>query len=110
MVSHGNAGRDWDGDRSRNVRIFHYTDGNSHKFWSATVEDCVTVVRFGRIGTSGQTVTKRFPSEADARKSCDDLVARKLKKGYAEVAPEAAAATPPRPRRARPSRQLLLPL
>ena len=98
MASQGNA-----------VRIFHYTTGNSHKFWSAAVEGCATVVRFGRIGTSGQTVTKRFPSEADARKSCDDLVARKLKKGYAEVAPEAAAATPPRPRRARPFRQLLLP-
>jgi predicted DNA-binding WGR domain protein len=44
-----------------------------------------TVVRFGRIGTTGQTSTKAFPDEAAAAKFAEKMIQEKLAKGYQEV-------------------------
>jgi predicted DNA-binding WGR domain protein len=41
-------------------------------------------VRFGRIGTPGQSQTKAFADEAKAKREADSLIAEKLKKGYVE--------------------------
>ena len=92
-------------------RIFHYSEGTSHKFWSITVEGTRQTVRFGRIATEGQTQTKEFADEAEARAASEKLILEKQKKGYREVAPDAAAQVPGKrisPRR--PVQQLLLPL
>ncbi len=75
-------------------REFHFHDGKSHKFWAIEVDGSRFTVQFGRVGTSGQTQTKEFPGDAEARQAADKLIAEKAKKGYAEVA---AATTAPAP-------------
>jgi predicted DNA-binding WGR domain protein len=42
-------------------------------------------VRFGRIGTAGQSQTKSFADEARAKREAGNLIAEKVKKGYVEV-------------------------
>jgi predicted DNA-binding WGR domain protein len=41
-------------------------------------------VRFGRIGSPGQSQTKTFADEAKAKREADLLIAEKVKKGYVE--------------------------
>ena len=41
-------------------------------------------MRFGRIGTAGQSQTKTFADEAKAKREAENLIAEKLKKGYVE--------------------------
>jgi predicted DNA-binding WGR domain protein len=43
-------------------------------------------VRFGRIGTAGQSQTKSFADEASAEREAEKLIGEKLKKGYKELA------------------------
>lgn len=94
-------------------RLFHYSEGESHKFWSVTVHGESFTVRFGRIGTDGQTQAKTFASAAEATQAAEKLIAEKARKGYREVsADEARTATKkPVPRRgAKPAyQQMLLP-
>ncbi len=59
------------------------SEGTSNKFWEAWVEGSTLHVRFGRIGTEGQTKPKKFSSPAAATAERDALVASKRKKGYA---------------------------
>lgn len=59
-----------------------FSEGNSDKFWKIRLEGNSYTVNFGRVGTSGQTQTKAFASEDEAKKNYDKLVAEKLKKGY----------------------------
>ncbi len=65
-------------------RTLEYSEGNSRKFWELTVEGAAFTVRFGRLGTSGQSQVKSFSSEAEARAMAEQLIASKLKKGYVE--------------------------
>jgi len=44
-------------------------------------------VRFGRLGTAGQSQTKTFADEAKATREAESLIAAKVKKGYAERTP-----------------------
>lgn len=94
-------------------RVFHYSEGPSHKFWRVTVHGESVTVRFGRIGTEGQTQSKFFVSAAEAATAAEKLIAEKTRKGYREVSDdEARAATKkPVPRRsAKPAyQQMLLP-
>ena len=96
-------------------RIFHCTAGAAHKFWcvgvTAAGAGAVQTVRFGRIGTPGQTQNKPFACAAEATVATLRLIAAKRKKGYVEVTPETAAHAPTRklPPRKRGERQLALP-
>ncbi|MEM7475555.1 MAG: DUF4132 domain-containing protein [Planctomycetota bacterium] len=63
-----------------------FSEGSSDKFWNIELEDCSHTVNYGRVGTNGQTKTKEFGSEEEARKSYDKLVEQKLKKGYEDAA------------------------
>lgn len=61
-----------------------YIDGTSDKFWQIeTTGNSYTVV-YGRNGTSGQTQTKSFETEADCLKAAEKQVIEKTKKGYSE--------------------------
>ena len=90
-------------------REFHFSEGSSNKFWAITVDGKEFTVEFGRLGTTGQTQTKKFSSDAAARQGADKLIAEKTKKGYQEVgdtsspAPHACTAPAERPRNRRPS-------
>jgi DNA ligase 1 len=66
-------------------RRFEFSEGNSSKFWEITVNGTEVVVRFGRIGTQGQTNTKSFPDAAAAGKHAEKIMAEKTDKGYQEV-------------------------
>jgi uncharacterized protein YjbI with pentapeptide repeats/predicted DNA-binding WGR domain protein len=65
-------------------REFRFEDGKSSKFWEIELDDKSHTVRFGRIGTAGQSKSKDFATPEEARKSHDALIAAKTKKGYVE--------------------------
>lgn len=66
-------------------RLFEFNEGGSDKFWIIELNGKSHTVKYGRQGTDGQTKTKDFGSEDEARKSYDKLVAQKTKKGYVEA-------------------------
>jgi uncharacterized protein (TIGR02996 family) len=77
------------------MRTFVFTDEKSNKFWNIDRQGRTLTVSWGRIGTTGQTKPKDFPTEAAARNEHDKLVAEKLGKGYRETTPrQSPAATP----------------
>lgn len=95
---------------AKDFRHLTFSEGTSHKFWRIELDGSSHSVTYGRIGTGGQTQTKEFPSEAAARKSFDQLVAEKVKKGYADAsgatvaeagadAPAESAKAPSKPRK-----------
>lgn len=68
------------------------TEGSSKKFWEGEVAEATLTVRFGRLGTAGQTKAKQLASCALAQRELDKLVAEKLRKGYLRIE-EAQAST-----------------
>lgn len=76
------------------MRRFELIEGSSRKFWEIALDGASFEVRWGRIGTSGQSQTKTFPSEAKALAEHDKLVKEKTSKGYVEVAGGATAPAP----------------
>jgi uncharacterized protein (TIGR02996 family) len=67
------------------MRTFVYSDATSRKFWNIDLKGKSFTVAFGRIGSAGQSVVKKFAGEAAARKEHDKLVKEKLAKGYEET-------------------------
>ena len=68
------------------MRRFEFVAGTSNKFWEISQSDTEVTVRFGRIGSEGQTQTKDYGSWEGAAERVRKLVAEKLKEGYMEVA------------------------
>jgi predicted DNA-binding WGR domain protein len=68
------------------TRRFELVDGASSRFWEIAVDGKTSIVRFGKIGTQGQTKSKSFPTEEAAARDAEKLVAEKTGKGYVEVA------------------------
>jgi len=66
-------------------RYFEFIGGNSEKFWEICINGNEVTVRFGRIGTEGQTQIKTFPDAAAANRHAEKLIASKIGKGYAET-------------------------
>jgi predicted DNA-binding WGR domain protein len=81
----------------RTMRSFTYVDDKSNKFWNIDLQGIRLTVRFGKVGSTGQTQVKDFADEAAARKEHDKLVAEKLKKGYVEATGEPRPSVPARP-------------
>ena len=67
-------------------RYFEFVEGSSSKFWEIAQNDQTVTVRFGRIGTNGQTQTKEFADAAAATKHAEKLIKEKTAKGYQETA------------------------
>ena len=65
-------------------RYFELVSGTSSKFWEITLQGSSFIVRFGRIGTAGQTQSKSFPDGVKAGREMEKLIAEKVKKGYTE--------------------------
>ena len=65
-------------------RYFEFVEGSSSKFWEISVSDKTVTVRYGRIGTDGQTNVKVLADAAAATKHTDKLIAEKTGKGYIE--------------------------
>src|SRR6218665_1670082 len=66
------------------MRRFELIDGSSQKFWEIELQGSDFTVRWGRIGTDGQSQQKSFPSAAKAQTEHNKLPTEKQKKGYAE--------------------------
>lgn len=73
------------------MRRFELVEGTSSKFWEVDVEGSDLTVRFGRIGTQGQTKTKTYTTPVAAGIERDKLVKEKTGKGYKEVGVAAGA-------------------
>lgn len=69
------------------TRYFEFVGGSSAKFWEATVANNAVTVRFGRIGTSGQSQTTPMASREVAERHAERLTRQKLAKGYLEKRP-----------------------
>jgi DNA ligase 1 len=65
-------------------RHFEYVGGNSSKFWEVAVEGNEMTVRYGRIGSNGQSKTKEFSDANAAQRQAEKLVAEKTGDGYVE--------------------------
>lgn len=73
------------GTRYFRTRHFTNTVGSSFKFWSIKMNpDATYTVRFGRIGTGGQSRKKEFGSQWKAQKAAGRIIQQKLDKGYEE--------------------------
>ena len=68
------------------TRRFEFIEGTSCKFWEVSITGNTVTVRYGRIGTNGQSQTKSFTSPAVAAQHADKQIAAKLAKGYRELA------------------------
>jgi len=68
------------------------TEDGANKFWEGGVEGSTLTVRFGKVGTAGQTKVKELASPAAAAKELDKVVAEKRKKGYVDDGGAAAPA------------------
>jgi len=67
------------------TRCFKFVGCASRKFWEISVAGHTLTVRFGRMGTQGQSQTKTFDNEARAQREAERLIAAKVKKGYVET-------------------------
>ena len=73
-------------------RRFSFVEGGSSKFWEVGLAGCVQTVRYGRLGSAGQSKSKPFASESEAARDTAKLIAEKLAKGYREgLAQEASS-------------------
>ncbi len=59
-----------------------FEGGGSNKFWDIQVHGAAYTVRYGRVGTNGQTRTKQFASPAEATSAAEKITAKKVAKGY----------------------------
>lgn len=59
--------------------------GSGHKFYEARVEGATLTLRYGRIGTDGQTQVKTCPTPEAAHAEAEKKLAEKRKKGYVEA-------------------------
>ncbi len=76
------------------MRRFEFVEGSSSKFWEVEVAGAALSVRYGRIGTHGQTQVKTFASSAKAQAEHDKLIREKTGKGYVEVGVGSTAPAP----------------
>jgi DNA ligase-1 len=68
------------------VRYFEYIGGTSRKFWEVRHSGNEVTVRYGRIGSAGQSKVKTFPDENDAAKFAKKMIEEKTGEGYIEGA------------------------
>ncbi len=67
------------------TRRFELSEGKSNKFWEVTLQGTEVTVRYGRIGSQGQSNVKSFADEAAATTHIARLIDEKTGKGYREV-------------------------
>ena len=67
------------------LKRYEVVEGGSRKFWEIGQEGSTLTLRYGRLGTQGQTLVKHFPDEPRAKRELEKLTAEKLNKGYRAV-------------------------
>ncbi|MBS0204974.1 MAG: DNA ligase [Planctomycetes bacterium] len=71
--------------KSESSRYFEYHDEKSDKYWEITVCDLDVTVRYGKVGTNGQSQVKSFPNTTAVEKHTNKLIEEKTAKGYVEL-------------------------
>jgi predicted DNA-binding WGR domain protein len=71
------------------TRRFEFVGGTSAKFWEVSVSGVSVTVRYGRLGTQGQSQTKSLADAAAAQRHAEKLISEKIGKAYREVVPAA---------------------
>lgn len=71
-------------DAQGDLRRFEFSDDKSHKFWEVEVAELEVTVRYGRVGTKGQTKVKAFKDEDAAHAFVQKSIDKKTSKGYEE--------------------------
>jgi len=66
-------------------RYFEYKNEKSNKFWEVSSSAKAMIVRYGKIGVVGQTLTKEFSSKKEAAVEIEKAITKKLKEGYLEI-------------------------
>ena len=66
-------------------RYFEFKDAKSHKFWEVSVSAKKVNIRYGKVGTDGQTSVKELGTPAEAKAHAEKQAAGKVKKGYKEA-------------------------
>jgi len=72
---------------------YEFVEGSSSKFWEIELAGKGFTCKYGKIGATGQTTIKAFPTPAAAKTAYEKLIAEKTKKGY-ELAGKATKAKP----------------
>ncbi len=67
------------------MRYFEFKDEKSAKFWEIKQDQNNLQIRWGKIGTNGQSQTKEFETDAKALAAHNKLIKEKTDKGYLEV-------------------------
>ena len=67
-------------------------EGNPQTFFEVVVRNTVVEIRYGDVGTAGQTKTKDAGSAAAAQAEASRLVASRRRKGYADAVPSSGRA------------------
>lgn len=61
------------------------SDGQSHKFYEVTVNGTAVTIRYGRIGTAGQSSNSTYATSEKAQAEATKKINEKLRKGYVQV-------------------------
>ena len=72
-------------EESNTMRYLEFKDAHSNKFWEVSVNYSIVIVRYGKLGTDGQVLSKILDSPEEAEEYAKKQVAGKLKKGYQEL-------------------------
>jgi predicted DNA-binding WGR domain protein len=70
-----------------------FTEGSSNKFWEGSAKGSSLTVKWGRVGTEGQSKVKKLASPAAAARELAKLVEEKRRKGYRDDGKPATAKT-----------------
>ena len=91
---------------------FEFTQGSSSKFWEVSQRGTKVTVRWGRIGTTGQSKVKTFANALKAGEFQVKLVREKIGKSYIPCDKEAnrlATADVPESAKKRPAKKVVSP-
>lgn len=66
-------------------RRLEFVDEKSSKFWEVRLQGASVEVRYGKIGTPGQSQLKEFADKAAAHKHAEKMMSEKLKGGYVSL-------------------------
>ena len=66
---------------------YELTDDKSSKFWEIELIGSAVHLRWGKIGTNGQSKVKELDSSDDAKNEADKLIKQKTQKGYTKADP-----------------------
>ncbi|NUA29992.1 WGR domain-containing protein [Cupriavidus basilensis] len=67
------------------MRRFEFRSDSASKFWEVEQDDARLNLRWGKIGTHGQSQSKPFADAAKAAAAMTKLIAEKTGKGYVEA-------------------------